>query len=53
MHRIAVSVDLPRDEVRFLGEVAERNRCTLEEMIEDAVANYVSRLRERDARESA
>lgn len=48
MRRIEVSVDLPREEVRFLGELAERKRCTLAEMIEDAVAVYVGRLRERD-----
>jgi len=36
MRRIEVSVDLSTEEVLFLGELAERKRCTLPEMIEDA-----------------
>jgi len=52
MSQIAVSVDLPSEEVRYLWEVAERKRCTFEEMIEDAIAVYVGRLRERDAGEA-
>lgn len=48
MGRIEVSVDLARDEVQFLGELAERKRCTVAEMVEEAVAVYVGRLRAQD-----
>jgi len=48
MNMIEVSVALPSEELQFLGELAERKRCTLAEMVEDAVATYVGRLRERE-----
>lgn len=45
MRRIEVSVDLPKEEVQFLGELAERKHCTVAEMVEEAVYVYVGRWR--------
>jgi predicted transcriptional regulator len=47
MKRVEVSVDLASEEVQFLSELAERKRCTLAEMVEEAVAVYVGWQRER------
>jgi hypothetical protein len=47
MQRVEISVDLSTEEVQFLGELAERKHCTLAEMVEEAVAVYIGRKRER------
>lgn len=40
MRTIQLTVDLPRDDVHFLADLAEAKRCTLQEMIEEAVAVF-------------
>lgn len=47
MTRMQVPVELPIDEIRFLGDLAEQKHCTLGDMIEEAVAVYAERERRR------
>jgi hypothetical protein len=50
MRRIGISVELPSEEVQFLGELADLKHCTLGDMIEEAVALFAEQQRERFSR---
>ena len=47
MRTIQVSANLPRDDVLFLANFADEKRCTFEEMLEEAVAQFVAAERRR------
>ncbi|MFO0946451.1 MAG: hypothetical protein U1D30_10955 [Planctomycetota bacterium] len=49
MRTIQVSAELPRDDVLFLANLADEKRCTFEEMLEEAVAQFVAAQRRRTA----
>jgi len=51
MRRMALPVELPAEEVRFLGEIADEKHCTLNDMIEEAVARHVEVERRKRLRE--
>jgi hypothetical protein len=42
MSTIEIPVKLPLPEVRLLAEIADSKRCTVAEMIEEAVALFVA-----------
>lgn len=50
MYRIPVTLDLPAEELQFLGELAELKHRTLADLLEEAVIQFAERQRERSSR---